>query len=150
LKVYVASGGVPRRNTSSDDKLVKGPAQLVLRPVGDPRRELPADHGTDALVQDAAYGTLLKSRRQQLHGRIADVLEEQFPEAPQTQPDLLAQHCAEAGWAEKAAGYWHKAGQRAIARSALAEAIAQLQRGLEVLQGLPEGEARDRRSFNCK
>jgi class 3 adenylate cyclase/tetratricopeptide (TPR) repeat protein len=92
-----------------------------------------------ALVQDAAYGTLLRNRRQQLHTRIAATLEEQFPEIVAAQPALLAQHCAEAGLAEKAVVYWLKAGQQAMARSAMTEAVAQLRKGLDVLTGLPDG-----------
>jgi predicted ATPase len=92
-----------------------------------------------ALVQDAAYGTLLRSRRQPLHGRIAATLEDRFPEIVLAQPALLAQHCVEAGLAEKAVGYWLKAGQQAMDRSAMAEAAAQLRKGLEVLAGLPDG-----------
>ena len=92
-----------------------------------------------ALVQDAAYGTLLRSRRQRLHGRIAATLEDRFPEIVLAQPALLAQHCAEAGLAEQAVAYWLKAGQQALARSAMAEAVAQLRKGLEVLAGLPDG-----------
>ena len=91
-----------------------------------------------ALVQDAAYGTLLRSRRQQLHGRIAATLEDRFPEIVLAQPALLAQHCAEAGLAEKAVSYWLKAGQQALARSATTEAAAQLRKGLDVLTGLPD------------
>jgi hypothetical protein len=72
-------------------------------------------------VQDAAYGTLLRSRRQQLHARIAATLEDQFRETVAAQPALVAWHCAEAGLAEKAVGYWRKAGQQARARSAITE-----------------------------
>jgi predicted ATPase len=79
-----------------------------------------------ALVQDAAYSTLLKSRRQQLHARVTEGLEGRFPEVADTQPEVLAQHCTAAGLIEKAVGYWHKAGQLAINRSAVAEGAAQL------------------------
>jgi predicted ATPase len=91
-----------------------------------------------ALIQDAAYQSLLKSARQQYHQRIAHVLEAQFPEATVTQPELLAYHCTEAGLIEQAVGYWHHAGQRARERSAHAEAIAHLTTGLELLQTLRE------------
>src|SRR5262245_11412724 len=64
-----------------------------------------------SLIQDAAYESLLKSTRQQYHQRIAQVLEEQFPETAETQPELLAQHYTEAGLTEKAIHYWHQAGQ---------------------------------------
>jgi class 3 adenylate cyclase/predicted ATPase len=103
-----------------------------------------------ALVQDAAYGTLLKSRRQQLHARIVQVLEDQFPEAADAQPELLGHHCTQAGLVEKAVGYWYSAAQLALARSAAAEAIDQLSRGLEILQGLPEGHERDQRELDLQ
>jgi predicted ATPase/class 3 adenylate cyclase len=103
-----------------------------------------------ALVQDAAYGTLLKPRRQHLHARIAEVLEEQFPEAAEAQPELLAQHCTQAGLVGSAIEYWHKAGQLAIRRSTMAEAVTLLNKGLEALQGLPEGEERDRQELELQ
>src|SRR5689334_24168789 len=84
-----------------------------------------------ALVQDAAYGSLLRSRRQGLHRRILATLEERFPEIVQAQPSLLAQHCQEAGLAEQAVVYRLKAGQQALTRSAMAEAAAQARKGLE-------------------
>ena len=91
-----------------------------------------------ALVRDAAYGTLLRGKRQELHGRVAQVLEEQWPETADTQPELLAQHCAQAGLVEQAVAYYVRAGQRAVARSAMAEAIAQLKKGLELVTSLPD------------
>ena len=69
-----------------------------------------------ALVQDAAYGSLLRSRRQSLHRRIAVTIEERFPEMAQAQPALIAQHCAAAGLVEQAVEYWLKAGQQALMR----------------------------------
>jgi predicted ATPase len=92
-----------------------------------------------AFVQDAAYGSLLKSRRQQLHARIAEVLEDRFPEQAEALPEILAHLCSQAGFVEKAINYWYRAGRRAMARSAMAEAVAQLNNGLEVLEGLPAG-----------
>ena len=103
-----------------------------------------------ALVQDAAYGTLLRSRRQRLHARIAATLEDRFPEIVLAQPALLAQHCAEAGLAEKAVAYWLKAGQQALARSAMAEAVAQLRKGLDVLAGLPDGPWRQQQELDLQ
>ena len=91
-----------------------------------------------ALVRDAAYGTLLRGKRQELHGRVAQVLEEQWPETADTQPELLAHHCAQAGLVEQAVDYYVRAGQRAVARSAMAEAIAQLKKGLELVTSLPD------------
>src|SRR5262249_3312286 len=91
-----------------------------------------------ALVRDAAYGSLLRSTRRQLHTRIATVLEEQFPDTVEVQPELVAHHFTEAGLHAQAVGYWHKAGQRATQRSAHLEAIAHLTKGLEALKTLPE------------
>ena len=82
-----------------------------------------------ALVQDAAYGTLLREPRRALHARIAETLESQFPEIVATQPQLVAQHCVKADLNEKAVGYWLRAGQQAVARSANAEALSHLARG---------------------
>jgi len=84
-----------------------------------------------ALVQDAAYAALLRGRRQELHARIALALEEQFPETREQHPEMLAHHCAEAGFIDKAVIYWGKAAQQSISRSALTEAVAQLRRGLD-------------------
>jgi class 3 adenylate cyclase/predicted ATPase len=90
-----------------------------------------------ALVQDAAYGTLLREPRRALHFRIAEALESQFAEIAESQPELLAHHCTEAGLTEKAAVQWGKAGQRSLARSALIEAIEQLTRALAQIRNLP-------------
>ena len=90
-----------------------------------------------ALVQDAAYGTLLREPRRALHARIAETLESQFAEIAESQPELLARHYTEAGQIEKAAGLWGKAGQRSLERSALVEAAAQLTRALDQIAILP-------------
>jgi len=90
-----------------------------------------------ALVQDAAYGTLLRGRRQSLHARIARVLEERFPSIAEIQPQTLAQHYAEAGMVEKSVAWWGKAGYRSAARSGMAEAVAQFQKALDQLVLLP-------------
>jgi predicted ATPase len=90
-----------------------------------------------ALVQDAAYGTLLREPRRGLHARIAETLESQFAETAESQPDIVALHCTEAGLIEKAAGLWGKAGQRSLAHSALVEAAAQLTRALDQIATLP-------------
>jgi predicted ATPase len=94
-----------------------------------------------ALVQDAAYGTLLREPRRALHARIAETLENQFPEIAENQPQLLARHCTEAGFIEKAAGLWGKAGQRSLERSALVEAAEQLTRALDLIETLPSTPA---------
>jgi class 3 adenylate cyclase/tetratricopeptide (TPR) repeat protein len=103
-----------------------------------------------ALVRDAAYGTLLRSRRQRLHARIAATLEERFPELVLTQPELLALHSTEAGLAEKAVVYRLQAGQQALARSTMTEAVAQLRKGLDVLAGLPDGSWRRQQELDLQ
>jgi len=101
-----------------------------------------------ALIQDTAYESLLKSTRQQYHQRIAQVLEAQFPETAEAEPELLAHHCTEAGLIAQAVGYWQKAGQSAVQRSAHAEAIVHLRQGLELLKMLPETPQRAQRELN--
>ena len=91
-----------------------------------------------ALVQDAAYGTLLRERRRALHARIAETLEGQFAEIAENQPEILARHLTEAGRPEHAVEQWLKAGRRAAGRSAYVEAIAHLKQGLELLVLLPD------------
>ena len=90
-----------------------------------------------ALLQDAAYGALLREPRRALHGRIAEVINSQFPEIAENQPELLARHSAEAGLIEQSARLWGKAGRRSLARSALIEAEAQLARALVQIASLP-------------
>ena len=91
-----------------------------------------------ALIQDAAYASLLKSTRQQVHQQVAQVLEAQFPETAATQPELVAHHYTEAGCPAQAIPYWRRAGQQAAQRSAHQEAIGHLTKGVEVLQSLPD------------
>jgi class 3 adenylate cyclase/predicted ATPase len=91
-----------------------------------------------ALIQEAAYQSLLRSTRQQYHHRIAQVLEERFPAIVETQPELLAHHYTAAGLNDQAIGYWQQAGQRAIERSANVEAVSHLTRGLALLLTLPD------------
>src|SRR5215469_4623850 len=93
--------------------------ELIFRRGTPPDAEYTFKH---ALVQDAAYSTLLRSRRQQIHSRIVATFEDRFPEIVATQPEVLARHCAEAGLVEKTIGYWLKAGQHAVGRSAMREA----------------------------
>ena len=103
-----------------------------------------------ALVQDAAYGMLLREPRRALHARIAEALESQFAEVAQNQPELLARHCNEAGLIEKAAGLWGKAGRRSLERSALVEAVAQLTRALDQLAALPGTPALRRKQIELQ
>ena len=100
-----------------------------------------------ALVQEAAYGTLLRNHRQQLHGRIAEALESQSPEMTDSQPEFFARHYTEAGLAEKSVFYWSKAARRSAARSAMAEAAAQFQRALDQLALLPDSPERQRQEL---
>src|SRR5262249_4669913 len=91
-----------------------------------------------ALVQDAAYDTLLKSRRRQLHASIATVLVERFPALADSLPEVVAQHFTEAALASEAIDYWRKAGQLASARSANQEAVSCFEQALTALSHLPE------------
>jgi hypothetical protein len=116
-------------------------AELLFQRGTPPDAEYTFKH---ALVQDAAYSTLLRSRRQPLHARIASTLENRFPETAQMQPELLARYCAEAGVIQKAIGYWLHAGRHATARSAMNEAVAQLRNRLRLLSGIPEGATRQK------
>jgi predicted ATPase len=90
-----------------------------------------------ALVQDAAYDTLLREPRRALHARIAETLESHFADVAESKPELLARHCTEAGLIEKAANLWGKAGQQSLERSALVEAAEQLTRALDQIATLP-------------
>jgi class 3 adenylate cyclase/predicted ATPase len=103
-----------------------------------------------ALVQDAAYGTLLREPRRALHARIAETLENQFAEIAETQPELLARHCTEAGLTEKGASLWGKAGQRSLERSALAEAAEQITRALNLIATLPGSPALRRKQIKLQ
>ncbi|SJM30521.1 adenylate/guanylate cyclase domain-containing protein [Mesorhizobium delmotii] len=103
-----------------------------------------------ALVQDTAYQSLLKSRRQQIHAVIASALEAQFREITEAEPETLAHHYTAAGNAEQAIEYWLKAGQQALKRSANREAVAHLGKGLEVVGSLPDSEGRLRQELRLQ
>jgi class 3 adenylate cyclase/tetratricopeptide (TPR) repeat protein len=124
-----------------------GEAGLVFRRGTPPQAQFFFKH---ALVRDAAYSTLLREQRQQLHAHIASSLERQFPEIVQAQPEILAQHCTEAGMVEKAIDYWLMAGQRATQRSANVEAIAHFRKAIEALALLPQTVHRDRRELTLQ
>ena len=127
-----------------EDTLQAGLAQLVAaellyqrgRP---PRARYLFKH---ALIQDAAYASLLKSTRQHVHQQVAQVFEARFPAFVETQPELVAQHYTAAGCAEQAVRYWQRAGQQASDRSANLEAISHCTTGIELLTTLPETPAR--------
>jgi predicted ATPase/class 3 adenylate cyclase len=135
-----AVAGLPR------EKLEEALGQLVQSELIVRRGEIP--HAVYAfkhtLVRDAAYAGLLKNRRGHLHAVIANALEQQFPEIVQTQPETLAHHLTEAGLIEKAIGYWLQAGKNAALRSANLDAVAHLQRGIEVAGQLPAGKGKDK------
>ncbi len=100
-----------------------------------------------ALVRDAAYHSVLKSKRQEIHRNIAETLENRFPQTSETQPELTAHHFTEAGLAERAIAYWHQAGRRASGRSANREAVGHLTKGLEVLRKIPATPDRTRQEL---
>jgi predicted ATPase len=103
-----------------------------------------------ALIQDAAYQSLLRRTRQQYHQQVAELMEERFPETVEAHPELVAHHFGEAGCAEEAVTYSHKAGQIALARSANVEAATHLERGLELLAQLPETPERHERELEMQ
>src|SRR6266536_1239506 len=103
-----------------------------------------------ALVQDVAYGTLLRARRQELHARVAAVLEQHFADLVERQPELLAHHLTGAGEMERAVAQWLKAGQFAAARFAHREAIRHFDRGLALIGPMPEGPARARQEIDLQ
>ncbi len=118
-------------------------AQILYQKGRPPRRTYIFKH---ALLEDALYNVLVKGKRQQIHSRVADVLEERFPQTVETQPELLAHHATEAGLTEKAVGYWLKAGLRSRERSAEVEAIGHLTKGLallETIEATPERDVRE-------
>jgi predicted ATPase/class 3 adenylate cyclase len=128
------------------ERLEEALAQLVRSELIFCRGEIPQAVYTfkHALVRDAAYSGLLKSRRAALHATIADAFERRFPEIVETQPETLAHHLTEAGLFQKAEAYWLRAGKKAAMRSANLEAIAHLQRGIEASGHLPDSARKDR------
>ena len=117
---------------SALDRLIE--AGLLFRQGSPPHATYLFKH---TLVQDAAYGTLLREPRRAQHARIAETFENHFSDIAENQPELLARHCTEAGLIEKAANLWGKAGRRSLERSALVEAIEQLTRALDQIAALP-------------
>jgi class 3 adenylate cyclase/predicted ATPase len=130
---------------SALDELVA--AELIYRDGSPPDAEYAFKH---ALVQDAAYSTLLRSTRQQMHSRIARTLEHEFPEITQAQPELVAHHCTEAGLIEQAIDYYRKAADRAMAASANVEAIAHLTKALTLLGSLGVAPKRDAQELGLR
>ena len=114
-------------------------AELMFRRGSPPDAEYTFKH---ALVQDAAYSTLLRSQRHLIHGRIVAALEGQFPEIVESQPEKLAHHCAEAGQLEKAVVYALAAARQAVGRSTMQEAVSEARKGIDLVSRLPDGATR--------
>jgi predicted ATPase len=144
--LLAAVAGKPEAELNSAlDRLVA--AGLLFRQGVPPHASYLFKH---ALVQDAAYGTLLREPRHALHARIAQTLENEFAEIAESQPELLARHCTEAGLIEKAVGLWGKAGQRSLERSALIEAVEQLTCALGQIATLPATPALRRETIKLQ
>jgi predicted ATPase len=145
-ELLAAVAGIPEAAlTEGLDELVS--AGLAFRRGTSPEAIYSFKH---ALVQDAAYGSLLRRTRQKLHSRIAKVLEERWPDVVETQPELLAHHFTQAGLVEPAADYWQRAGERAFRRSAAAEATGHLAKSIELLRTLPEDRAHAERELHLQ
>jgi class 3 adenylate cyclase/predicted ATPase len=119
-------------------------AELIFRRGRPPDAEYTFKH---ALVQDAAYSTLLRSRRQQLHGRIAATVEGQFPAIAAAYPEVLARNCTEASLHDKVIGYWSRAGDQAVQRASNREAIEHLRRALSLNETRPDTVERSRKEL---
>jgi tetratricopeptide (TPR) repeat protein len=139
--------------SSQDDEVVKAglerlvAAELLYQRGRPPRAKYIFKH---ALIQDAAYVSLLRSTRQRVHQQVAQVLEAQFVDVVEMQPELVAHHYTEGGCAEEAVAYWQRAGQQAIARSANWEAISHLDQGLEMLAKLPQAREQLERELDLQ
>ena len=114
-------------------------AELLYQRGRPPRAKYIFKH---ALVQDAAYESLLKRKRQRHHHEVADLIVSRFPDIADSEPEVLAHHFSEGGNVEQAASYWLAAGQRAVERSANVEAVAHLTRGLELISETPDTPGR--------
>ncbi len=135
-----------------DDRLQEALDRLVRAELVFGRGEVPDAVYTfkHALVQEAAYASLLRERRRTLHAHIAQALEDQFPEVAETQPELVAHHYAAAGLAAPAIDYYRRAAERAMAASANADAIAHLTKGLELIDSLPKSAERISREIEFR
>lgn len=135
----------PRELNTAIDRLEA--SGLVFRRGARPHATYTFKH---ALIRDAAYASLLKSRCHQLHAQIADTLEEHFPGVVETEPETLAYHCTEAGLVEKAVEYWTRAGERAVDRAANVEAIEHFGNAIKIAAELPDPECRARREVTLR
>ena len=135
----------------SDERLEDALNQLVQSELVFGRGEIPQAVYTfkHALVRDAAYASILKSRRAQVHASIANALEQRFEDITEAQPETLGLHLTEAGLPERAVHYWLRAGKVAALRSTNIEATAHLQRGIDCVSQLPKSAARDRLAEFC-
>ncbi|HEV3121413.1 MAG TPA: hypothetical protein VGY53_05900, partial [Isosphaeraceae bacterium] len=133
-ELLAAAAGLDEQVLQAD--LAKLAQAEILYPKGRPPRCIYTFK--HALLEDALYNALVKGKRQQLHRRIAQALETRFPQTVETQPELLAYHCTEAGLTKQAVGYWLKAGLRSHERAADREAISHLTKGLDLLETLEE------------
>ena len=137
-KMLEAIPGSHKKNLRANlDRLVR--ARILFQRGSSPNESYTFKH---ALIQDSAYLSLLRSHRRTYHKQIAETIEEKFSELAQLQPEVLAQHYTEASQTRKAVQYWLTAGVRALQRSANAEAISHLRRGLALAEQFPEGESR--------
>ncbi len=138
----------PMPQTQLDDSLVRlSESGLAFRRGTPPDAVYTFKH---ALVQDAAYDSLLKSRRQELHAKIARVIEHRFATVKVTEPEVLAHHFAEAGLADAAIPLWQSAGELASKRWVLNEAISHLNRALELVSALARSSQRDARELELR
>jgi class 3 adenylate cyclase/predicted ATPase len=146
---YELLAAVSGRN---ETELAMGLDQLVASGLMQQRGVIPAASFSfkHALMQDAAYSTLVRTRRQALHGRIAEQYEQHFSDIIETRPELLAHHLAQAGFAERSIGFWLKAARVAIGRGATAETVAQLHRGLALLDEVADYDNRRRQELELQ
>ncbi len=134
----------PRAESTIDRSLAQLVDSDLIHPSEMPAASYRFKH---AMIQEATYGSLLKRQRRLYHRRIAEALEGRFPAVGRAQPEILAHHFAQAGRAEQGVDYWLLAGQESFQRSAIREAVAHLEKGLALLESLPEGSGRQRREL---
>jgi class 3 adenylate cyclase/tetratricopeptide (TPR) repeat protein/ABC-type transport system involved in cytochrome c biogenesis ATPase subunit len=137
--LLTAASGMPEDGLRSALEALRHAELIIARGVSGERYSF-----RHALVRDAAYSGLLRSRRVQLHAAIAQAIEQSFAHLVEAEPETLAHHLTEAGLPGKAAGYWLRAGKIAVARYANIEAIAHLRRGIEAVGGFADGTTKDR------
>src|SRR6516164_2476737 len=137
--LLAAASGMPEESLRTALEALRHAELVIARGLAEERYTF-----KHALVRDAAYAGLLRSRRVQLHAAIAGAIERSFAHVVEAEPETLAHHLTEAGLHEKAAGYWLRAGKIAVGRYANIEAIAHLRRGIEALSSFADGATKDR------